>query len=200
MRVKPQQTPLIVSCGIFRREIEYLIEKNKWPIGTRFLDSSLHIDFNRLQSALTGTLKRIGNRPALVVYGACHPCMDELLAISDTTRTPGQNCVEILLGHDHFTRELAAGAFFLIEDWARRWNMVITRSFGNRPELIREVFQDAHTHLLGLRTKCSGDFRKEAENAANEIGLSLKWFDVDLKHLEKTLKLSIEELTNEGNP
>jgi hypothetical protein len=40
-----------------------------------------------------------------------------------------------------FTEELAQGAFFLLEDWTRHWDYVLTRTFGANERVIRDVFQ-----------------------------------------------------------
>jgi hypothetical protein len=100
--------------------------------------------------------------------------------------------VELLLGRQRFGSELAGGAFFLLEDWAVRWNYVSSRSFGQRPDIMRDVFQQAHTHLLAIRTPCSGDFRQQAAVVSEAVGLPLQWRDVDLAHLERTLRRSMD--------
>lgn len=113
--------------------------------------------------------------------------MDRILAEAGTTRTAGQNCVEMLLGHERFVAELSAGAYFLLEDWARRWDHVLTCTLGPNRAIAREIFQGDRRYMLAIRTPCSGDFRLEAEEAAASIGLPLRWTDAGLEHLEKVL-------------
>ena len=104
----------------------------------------------------------------------------------------GQNCVEILLGKERFTRELEKGAFFLMADWARRFEYVTGMAFNDNPEITRKIFQMEHKYLLGLRTPRSGDFSDHAEKVSRLVDLPLHWMDVGLDHLEKTLKHTIE--------
>lgn len=187
-----QQRPLLLGCGILHKEISFLIEKNGWPLETHFLDSSLHIDYGKLSMALTGALGQHANRDTIVFYGACHPLMEEILAAAGTFRTEGQNCVEMLLGHEQFSSELEQGAFFLLEQWAHRWERIVTATFGTNLEIIRELYQGDRSYLLGINTPCSGDFREEAEQAGTLVGLPLRWVDISLDHLEMVLQEAID--------
>ena len=95
---------LLGGCGILRQELRALIAKNGWPVDTIFLDSALHCDLDRLGKGLRGTLARQSGRRTVVFYGACHPQIDAMLDEAATFRTEGQNCVEMLLGHERFTQ------------------------------------------------------------------------------------------------
>jgi hypothetical protein len=184
---------LLLGCGILKKEVDFLIQKNGWPLETLFLDSALHVDFNRLSKSLTSALARHRGENVIVFYGTCHPLMEQMLAESKTFRTRGQNCVEMLLGHDLFTQELANGAYFLLEDWARRWEHILTKTFNTKnQDLICDIFQGDRKYLLGLRTPCSDDFTDEAEAAGRMVGLPLRWRDVPLGHLESVLLEAIE--------
>ena len=137
---------ILTGCGILKKELKYLIEKNNWNIKTHFLDSSLHVDFNRLQDKLERSLNQYSDDDTTVFYGSCHPLMDKILSQALTHRTKGQNCVEFLLGEELFTKELASGAFFLLEDWAKRWDYVTGRAFGNN----EEVRKMGHLYNAGI--------------------------------------------------
>lgn len=62
---------------------------------------------------------------------------------------------------------------------------------------MREIFQGTHRYILALRTSCSGDFSAEAQEVARQIGLSLRWTDVALDHLEAVLRETIERKRRE---
>jgi hypothetical protein len=184
---------LLAGCGILKREVDFLIQKNGWPVETLFLDSSLHIDFDSLAKALTSLLARHRGENTIVLYGTCHPLMERMLAEAHTFRTGGQNCVEMLLGHELFTEELANGAYFLLEDWARRWEYIQTKTFNTKNlDLIRDIFQGDRKSLLCLRTPCSGDFTAESEEVSRMVGLPIRRLDVSLDHLEAILLEAIE--------
>jgi len=189
---------LLAGCGILKREVEFLIRKNHWPLDTLFLDSALHVDFDKLALGLGSVLARHREEDIIVFYGTCHPLMESMLAQAHTFRTRGQNCVEMLLGHELFTRELADGAFFLLEEWARRWEQIQTKTFNTKNlDLIRDIFRGDRKYLLGLRTPCSGDFSAEAAEAGRMVALPLRWLDVPLDHLESVLREAMERKQGE---
>jgi hypothetical protein len=187
MTAVPEGQPILVGCGILAKEVRHLIQKNRWPVDTLLLDSSLHVDFGRLGHALEDALVRTQTRDAAVMYGACHPLMDGILTRAGRVRTQGQNCIEMLLGARVFEAELESGSFFLLEDWAWQWERVVTSSMGNNLAVIREIYRHSQTCMLAIRTPCSGDFSAAAMQAAAMVGLPLRWMDAPLDHLEKVL-------------
>lgn len=183
----PEEKILLIGCGILKKEIEFLINKNKWPINTLFLDSSLHIDPDKLGERLKSALTIHKGRDIIVFYGSCHPLMAKILDESGVLRTKGQNCVEMLLGHEIFTEELAKGAYFILENWAEHWDYIMNKSLGRNEEIWKEIFRVDRKYLLGIKTPCSGDFRAKAEEAALTVGLPLSWIRVSLDNLESVL-------------
>jgi hypothetical protein len=182
---------LLVGCGILKKEVRFLIEKNGWPMDLFMMASGLHSDLNKLERGLKGALKKHADRQTLVFYGCCHPLMDEMLEEAHTFRTEGQNCVEMVLGKELFTKELLNGAFFLFEDWACNWSQVAMITFGSHPDIMREIFRDDRNYILALRTPVSGDFTAEAEKMARQVDLPLRWMDVDLDQLESVLQAAV---------
>jgi hypothetical protein len=182
---------LLIGCGILKREVRWLIEKNHWPVDTVFLDSALHTDFDKLSKCLTSALARHQGRKVIVFYGTCHPLMEKILGEAGIFRTPGQNCVEMLLGHALFTEELLKGAYFLFEEWARRWEEIALKTFGNSLNVARDIIQEDRKYFLAIRTPCSGDFKAKAEEAGRAMDLPLRWMDVPLDHLEAVLQALI---------
>ncbi|NWF35402.1 DUF1638 domain-containing protein [Mariprofundus sp. KV] len=184
---------LLIGCGILQKEIRYLIEKNSWQMDTSFMRSALHNNIGKLEKGLTGSLAKRADRETIVFYGCCHPDMDRIIEKGNSLRTPGQNCVDILLGRELFDLELERGAFFLLEEWAQRWSPITEMVFGKNPEVIRSVFQEAHKYILAIRTPCSDDFSEEAQEVASIVGLPLQWMDVGLEHLESTLDQTMQK-------
>ena len=182
----------IIGCGILKKEIRFLAKKNGWCQGMSFLPSGLHVDFDKLQNGLEKTLQRHTGETSVVFYGACHPLMDKILADAQAIRTPGQNCVEIYLGHEMFCHELEQGAFFLFEDWALHWKKIVGAIMPGDPEIMRSIFRSAHKYLLAIRTPCSADFSAEAEAVSAMTSLELRWVDVGIDQLEKNLAASLQ--------
>jgi hypothetical protein len=198
----PESPPplTMIGCGILRKEVDRLIEKNQWNVHTHFLDSALHNYLNRLSAELNQALEeqeKLGEK-TLVFYGSCHPLMENYLEEHHTCRTEGQNCIVMLLGYELFMQELEKGAYFLLEDWALTWEPMITACFGMNTMVIREIFHSSHKYILALKTPCNNDFSEAAEAAANFVDLPLQWMDVNLDHLESILADAIQRrLTQE---
>jgi diguanylate cyclase (GGDEF)-like protein/PAS domain S-box-containing protein len=184
---------LLLGCGIFQKEIKYLIQKNKWPLDLFLLDSTLHVDFDALSKSLRSALIENVTRKTIVFYGSCHPLMEKILNDANVSRTAGQNCVEMLLGYDRFTEELSNGAFFLLEDWARKFDIILKKTLGNNEEIWKDIYQGDRKYLACIRTPCSENFQNEAEDAGKKVGLPLKWIDVSLDHLESVLQTLITQ-------
>lgn len=202
--MNPRHEHLLIGCGIFQNEIARVIEEQHWSLDTVLLDSALHMDFNKLSRGLEGALHRHETRHPIVFYGCCHPLMDRIMKENRATRTAGQNCAEMLLGSEVFHRELENGAYFLFEDWARHWDHVTRETFGNRPDIMREIFHLDRRYILAVTTPCSGDFSSEAERISSELDLPLRWLRVDLDHLTAVLKEAWQNATraaaSEGDP
>ncbi len=179
---------LLAGCGILEKEVGLLIEKNRWPLDALFLDSSLHVDFGKLARALKAVLANHHDRNIIVLYGCCHPLMEQMLGEAGAFRTEGQNCLEMLLGRSLFSEELSKGAFFLLEDWALRWERVVSRNSDMKPEIMREIFRGDREYVLCLRTPCSGDFVDRAEEFGRAMDAPIRWMDVGLDHLEAVLR------------
>jgi hypothetical protein len=179
---------VLIGCGILKKEIMHLVEKNHWDIDTDFLEPSLHINYQKLAGQLTAALNRHPDKERIVFYGECHPLMDRMLSDAGARRTQCQNCVDALLGTDLFMRELQEGAFFLLENWAVHWNKVVLDTFGQNLEVAKEIFTMDRKYLLCITTPCSGDFRLAAENAGRQMDVPVRWMHVSLEHLETVLK------------
>jgi len=63
---------------------------------------------------------------------------------------------------------------------------------------MRDIFREAHTHLLAIRTPCSGDFSSLAEDISRRTTLELRWIDIGLEQMEQvlgdTIKTALEGL------
>jgi len=191
--------PVLIGCGILKREIDWLIKKNNWLITTTFLDPSLHIDLDALKQNLCAELEKHSGSDKFVFYGECHPLMDDMLSNSKTFRTEGQSCAEILLGNTLYTEELSRGAFFLFEDWVLRWQSIFKKVFGDNQEIVRQIFHEDRKYILAIKTSYSGNYLNEAESIAKYVDLPLRWLCVELDNLESVLLSSINQIGTKSN-
>jgi hypothetical protein len=120
---------IFISCGIFKEELEYLVrEKNlDWQIV--FLDAALHVNFDRLKSKLTEALEEHhkAGREIRVIYGHCHPDIQEILEHYGARRITAGNCLEAMVGQEEVIRlNSEATSFFLSVGWVNAWEDMFT--------------------------------------------------------------------------
>jgi hypothetical protein len=187
MKIDNKNGDLVIACGILKKEINMIMEINKWKNNTIFLDSSLHVNFEKLSDTLTNCLTKYSDFRKLLVYGTCHPNMDEIISNTETTRIPVQNCVELIVGKETFNSELANGAFFLFEEWAIRWKEICYK-FSKDIKLTREIYKSSHKYIHCIKTPCSNNYEIYAENMSKELDLPIIWKEYDLKNLENKMK------------
>lgn len=117
-------TPVLVSCGIFREELEYLAREGRLNGDIVFLDAALHVNFDKLKAGLVQALdgKRREGCEVNVLYGACHPEMADILECHGAKRMAANNCLEALVGVDEVRRLDSEGkTFFLSAGWINNW-------------------------------------------------------------------------------
>lgn len=105
----------------------------------------------------------------------------------DRACPPGCDCLSLLVSPEVRARELAAGALFVLEEWAHGWHRWAAATMGGSVEARREMLRREHSSLLCLRTPCSGDFTAAAAEAGRLSGLPVRWLDVDLGRLAASL-------------
>lgn len=120
----------LLSCGIFRDEYQLLPEELRQVLAPFFLDSMLHMDPGKLDGMLASFLRKHGENPAIIAFGDCCPHMQELGATTCAARTGGANCCEIYLGRERYRRLCKERTFFLMPEWAKRWEHVVRNELG----------------------------------------------------------------------
>lgn len=87
----------MLCCGILRRELEHVLQDKQVEI--HYLDPGLHVDFNKLEKALTRVLDGMkGDSVAVVIGLQCHPEMGRLVAERGGRVVRAKNSIEMLLG------------------------------------------------------------------------------------------------------
>lgn len=118
---------IFVSCGIFQEELKYLLRAKglNWKI--IYLEAALHVNFDRLKAALVKVLVKYHKSGAeiKVIYGHCHPEIQELLQRYQAKKIDAGNCLEALVGPEEIRRLNREGkAFFLSAGWVNNWEQM----------------------------------------------------------------------------
>lgn len=119
-----QSHPLLISCGILRKEIEKLVEQKKLDVETCFLDAGLHVIYTELEKEIISALEKAKDHAdygIVVVYGdMCHPRIKKMVKqFSNAVKVDALNCIDCLLGgHKKLVLTDPKGChFFLSPGW-----------------------------------------------------------------------------------
>jgi hypothetical protein len=126
----------ILSCGIFRWELEKILPKLKEKLGLRisatFLPPALDVSEQKLEAAINEGLASLNNQKTALLYGSmCHTNMAELAKASGSVYPAPANCAAILLGPEKKKEMDAQGNFYYLTSGGLR--------------LWREIYQQGHS-------------------------------------------------------
>ena len=189
-----ERDPLVVSCGIFRKELVHLgpaVLGHGRPV---FLDSMLHMHPARLDDLL---LQRVRNadRRVVLVYGDCCPHMGDLAARPRVVKVRGVNCCDILLGQDAYRQLRREGVFFFLPEWTGRWEEVFREQLGlEAPALAREFMQEMHRRLMYLDTGLDAVPRETLKDIEAFFGLPMEIRSLGLEQLGGGLREALRRL------
>lgn len=194
--------PLLLSCSVLDREVQYLAGQY-WPeCQMETVSSDLHMVPQRLSALLSETLMNriLSGRPVVLVFGECCTAMEELSAIPGVARVRGRDCPEILLGRDAYRSAMQAGEFFLLPEWARRWEEIFTRRLGLAHGPAAELLRDVHSRLVYLDTGLAPVPREELTACTQWCGLphTIRPVNLDLVRMSLDEALRTACLTFQG--
>lgn len=189
----------LVCCSVFRAEIEQLAPGH-WPdCPLVFPDSMLHMRPGVLAETLAGVVARevaLGHRVVLV-YGDCCIQMAELEGLPGVARTRGNNCCELLLGHGEYRRLSREGAYFLLPEWAHRWQEIFEKELGLNRENAGYLMGDMHNKLIYLDTGVVPVPVAALSDCAEYCGLPCEMMPVSLEHLYETVRDALHRVSVE---
>ena len=183
-----------IACSIFRSELAALGERGDIDFPIHYLNSMLHMRPDELRHRLEPLLDdtRRNGANVLLLYGECHPHMDETESEPGVDRVTGRNCVEILLGPDQYRTLRGEGVFFLMPEWTMRWREVFESELGLVGENARDFMKEMHTKLLYLDTGQIPVPTEHLQAASDALGLSWEVMRVGPDHLLAAIRESLE--------
>jgi len=139
------EKPCVISCDILRKEIEHLLEKGDIDVKAHFLSERLHNDYNLLDRALNGAVKKYRKQSPegiIVVYGdVClgfNSEMKKLIDKYDVVKVDALNCIDCLLGGKGKLLEMDPDHKFLFLNPA--FIKFVEKIKGQTKEKTREMF------------------------------------------------------------
>jgi hypothetical protein len=185
-----------IACSIFRQEIRRLQEAGSLAVPVKFLSSMLHITPDILDRTLKEVVAREtaqGNR-VVMAFGDCCAHMEGFEDPQKAIRTTGINCCEIVLGTEEYRRLRKDGAFFVMPEWAQRWQEVFHEALGLSPANAREFMKEMHTRLIYLDTGQMPIPQDKLAEMVEYTGLPLEIRAVSLEPLLANLQECLHRL------
>lgn len=151
------QPAVILSCSIFRKELERLRDEGNLKLPIIYLDSLLHLKPEDLQTKMESAVNLALDeyQKVLLLYGDCHPYINDGYEADRVFRVKGINCCEILLGSEDFRRLRRESVFFLLEEWVYRWQEIFIDGLGLTERLAPMFMGSVHKTLVYLDTGSS---------------------------------------------
>jgi hypothetical protein len=184
---------------VLQAEVEWLAKTN-WPeVDLRFLDSMLHMSPDKLSehlnSLVQGELRQGHN--IILVYGDCCLGMAAMEQLPGVVRVRGSNCCAQLLGSAEYRRLSHGGSFFLLPEWARRWQRVFSLELGLNHDNAKSLMGDMHRKLVYLDTGVVPVPEKELRECSHYCGLPWEVLNVSLEPLRIAIDSAVH-LFDEG--
>lgn len=142
-----------LACGVFKMEIEALTRLKKVDCHIITLDSMLHMKPAELRHEMEVVLDVAKNDKYLLLYGDCHSHMHEMQGRENTTKIPGINCCEILLGKAAYRKLQKEKVFIFLPEWTLRWREVFKCQLGlEKPEMAQAFLKEHCKSLMYIDT------------------------------------------------
>lgn len=184
----------ILSCSIFKNEIEYMIKNGDIDLQVDFINSMLHIYPEKLQIVVENYVEKNIDEKIIIAYGDCYPYMLDLEKNRNIVRTQGINCCEIIMGRELYRKLRGEGAFFLMPEWAERWQEVIESHLGLNPENAKYLMKEFHTKLIYLDTGLKEIPYEKLKSMSEYVGLPYEVLTISLLHLKESIMSCLERV------
>ncbi len=177
----------IISCGIFREELEYLLKKKELKGNVTFLDAALHVNYDKLKKQLVDTLERLTHKGNVlnVIYGHCHPEMSAILDRYEAKKIDAANCLEAIVGADEI-RTLASEAktFFLTAGWVNNWKKMFELGEEDLHIDFKSMFTD-YERIIVFESEFIPIDEESLQEFSKYTGLPIERRAITLEHLRK---------------
>lgn len=195
----PGRQPVLgIACGIFTGEINALAEQGAFEFPFVFLDSALHMRPDVLKSSLNQVIEDylLQYERVLLVYGDCHPYMQDLYDPKRVVRVQGINCIDIMLGRERYKSLRKEGAFFVLEEWAYRWKEIFVDQMGLSEKNAPIFMKSMHEKIHYLDTGISPIPYTELEEMSKYFDLPYQITSVTLDFLKDAILKAYEGVKN----
>ncbi len=195
-RPKGPPRTLLIACGALAREIVELIRLNGWShLSVTCLPAIWHNRPERIPEGVRAKIReaRPDHDRILVLYGDCGTggALDRVLQEEGVERIEGPHCYAFFTGLEDFAAmaEAEPGCFYLTDYLCRHFDRLIIEGLGidRHPELLPLYF-DNYKRLVYLAQRPDAELRRQAERAAEALGLEYHYHPTQYGGLETFMR------------
>ena len=178
-----QSGKLIIACGALAREIQQLIEMNRWTdVDVQCLPADLHNRPDQIPKRVLDKIQSNLDRYAdiFVAYADCGTggLLDSMLEPFGVERLEGAHCYQFYAGSEVFKQlhDTEPGTFYLTDFLARHFDRLVMDELGldRYPDLKQTYFRN-YTRLLYLSQTETPELVTKARSAADRLGLQFEY-------------------------
>lgn len=179
------QNITLISCSLFRREIDFLRSRQELELPVVYINSMLHIYPEKLQKIMDKLILREVKRGQKIVllYGECHAYISDYLKNPDVERVKALNCIEIILGKEQYKIIQKERIFCFMPEWINRWEDIFKNHLGLNRENARAFMKDMHSKALYIDTGAAPIPSEIIQDIQDYIGLDMDIMTVNLNQL-----------------
>ena len=190
-----QASKLIIACGALAREIQQLIEINRWTdVDVQCLPADLHNRPDQIPNRVLDKIQSNRDRYAhiFVAYADCGTggLLDDVLEQFGVERLDGAHCYQFYAGSDVFEQlhDAEPGTFYLTDFLVRHFDRLIMDELGlNRYPELKQTYFGNYTRLLYLSQTETPELITKARSAADRLGLEFEHRSTGFGELETGL-------------
>ncbi|SJZ83863.1 DUF1638 domain-containing protein [Selenihalanaerobacter shriftii] len=126
------QETALVACGILKEELETICQSEDIRLSRYYIDPALHVDLDRLEERLVQVLEKVAqkHKEVLVIFGSCHPDIDEIITEFGGERLAIKDCIGALHGDKRQQLDRKANNFYLTSGWLNNWRKIFVKGLG----------------------------------------------------------------------
>jgi hypothetical protein len=192
---------LVITCAAIAREVNELKKLGQWSqMDLQAITVDLHARPEKIPQAVADKIDQARDRydHIFVAYGDCGTSgeLDKVLEERGVKRLPGAHCYDFLAGRETFEQmqEEEPGTFYLTDFLTQNFQRLVIETLGidRFPEL-KEMYFGNYTRLVYLAQTESEELTRQAQAAADELGLRFERIQTGMGEMVPELDKAMKE-------